>query len=843
VKFFVPEVVQTSIMDCGPASLKAILEGHGVSASYGRLREACQTDVDGTSIDTLEDIALQLGLEAEQVMVPADHVLLDESASLPAIVVVNLPNGFNHFIVAWRRVGRWVQVMDPASGRRWVRADRFLEDIYVHQAEIPVDDLAEWIGSDDFSAALNYRLRAIGCLDTIVADGWRARAALDASLRWLTSLVHSGAIRAGREAATMLPAIYERARTQGRAAIPDAFWTAAPNGDNEMVTLRGAVLVRVPGLGAANAAMGADLARALAEPPPRPWRVLIGLLHDDGLARSAIVAATMAAVLGSVLEALLLRGAMNLGQQLGVVKERLGAVAALVGFLLLLLTLEIPTTWNAARLGRRLETRLRVAFLSKIPRLGDRYLASRPVSDMAERCHAGARVRGLPEVATTALRLVMEIAVTAVGLAWLDRASASLAIVAAMTAVLVTIAFLPSITERDMKMRTHSGALGLFYLDALLGLSPIRTHGAERAVAREHEGLLVEWARSARAIVAAYVTADLAQSLAGSLLAAALLFRYMRGGGDPSGALLLVYWALALPALGQELGVLLRQVPGHRNTLLRLLEPLGAGEEERAEAPSTSIVAATIEFRSVGVVASGHTILESIDLSIEPGEHVAIVGTSGAGKSTLFGLLLGWHRASTGELVTDATRATTAWVDPAVYLWNRPLVDNLLFGAPPNALSKLGRAIGAAELANVLEKLPDGMQTKLGEAGALVSGGEGQRVRLARGLLREDARLVLLDEPFRGLDRDRRRALMTRARTWWKDATLLCVTHDVLETTAFSRVLVVEGGRIVEDGAPADLLARESRYRAMADAETAMLREVWNPASWRSIRLEGGRLR
>jgi ATP-binding cassette subfamily B protein len=209
----------------------------------------------------------------------------------------------------------------------------------------------------------------------------------------------------------------------------------------------------------------------------------------------------------------------------------------------------------------------------------------------------------------------------------------------------------------------------------------------------------------------------------------------------------------------------------------------------------------------------------------------------------LLGLLLGWHRPSTGELVTDATRDTTAWIDPSVYLWNRPLVDNLLFGAPPDAISKLGRAIGAAELASVLEKLPDGMQTKLGEAGALVSGGEGQRVRLARGLLREDARLVLLDEPFRGLDRDRRRALMTRARTWWKGATLLCVTHDVRETTEFSRVLVVEGGRVVEDGAPDDLLACDSRYRAMVDAETAMLRDVWNPEHWRSVRLEDGRLR
>src|SRR4030042_5541173 len=87
-RFFVPEVVQTSAMDCGPATLKALLEGFGIPISYGRLREACQTDVDGTSIDTVEELAVQLGLHAEQIMLPADHIFVPEARALPAIVVV-----------------------------------------------------------------------------------------------------------------------------------------------------------------------------------------------------------------------------------------------------------------------------------------------------------------------------------------------------------------------------------------------------------------------------------------------------------------------------------------------------------------------------------------------------------------------------------------------------------------------------------------------------------------------------------------------------------------------------------------------------------------------------------
>src|SRR5207237_10159456 len=104
-RLLVPEVVQTSAMDCGPASLRCLLAGFGVSVSYGRLREACQTDVDGTSIDTIEEIAGQLGLDASQEMMPADHVLMSESDALPAMVVVSLANGITHFLVIWRCFG------------------------------------------------------------------------------------------------------------------------------------------------------------------------------------------------------------------------------------------------------------------------------------------------------------------------------------------------------------------------------------------------------------------------------------------------------------------------------------------------------------------------------------------------------------------------------------------------------------------------------------------------------------------------------------------------------------------------------------------------------------------
>src|ERR1051325_3177872 len=92
-RWLATEVVQTSAMDCGPAALKCLLEGFRIPVSYGRLREACQTDVDGTSIDTIETGANELGVCAEQVMIPVEHMFLDAEANLPALVVVRQSGG------------------------------------------------------------------------------------------------------------------------------------------------------------------------------------------------------------------------------------------------------------------------------------------------------------------------------------------------------------------------------------------------------------------------------------------------------------------------------------------------------------------------------------------------------------------------------------------------------------------------------------------------------------------------------------------------------------------------------------------------------------------------------
>jgi ATP-binding cassette subfamily B protein len=585
-----------------------------------------------------------------------------------------------------------------------------------------------------------------------------------------------------------------------------------------------------------------------------------------------LMAALFLASAGVIVEALLVRGLFDLSRELSLYTQRLAAMGLLLAFMAGLLLLEWPTKSGVLRMGRRLEARLRIAFMEKIPRLRDRYFQSRPISDMADRSHRVHELRNLPHLGELILKSGFQLVLTTAGIIWLAPSSAPLAVSTAALALAWPLLTQPLITERDLRVQTHGGGLARFYLDAMLGIVAVRTHGAEQSVRREHEGLLVEWVRAGLRLQRALVGVEGVQLLLGFGLAAWILFGHIGQEGEAGAVLLLVYWALNLPLLGEELAHGLRAYPTLRNTTLRLLEPLGALEAdgarpappdarpvaepaakpvaESSSSPSRRGVALFLE--DVHVKAGGHTILDGVNLDVPPGSHIAIVGASGAGKSSLVGLLLGWHRPGHGRLLVDgepmdearleALRRQTAWIDPAVQLWNTSLINNLSYATNGVPGLSLGQTVELADLRDVLKKMPDGLQTRLGEGGSRVSGGEGQRVRFGRTLMQAPPRLVILDEPFRGLDHASRRELLDRARTHWQDATLLCITHDVTDTSRFPRVVVVDRGRIVEDDAPGELMRRRSKYRSLILQEKMIHEKLWGHHGWRRIHLEDGHL-
>jgi ATP-binding cassette subfamily B protein len=897
--FLVPEVIQTSAMDCGPAALKCLLEGFDISVSYGRLREACQTDVDGTSIDTLEEVAIQLGLDAGQVMLPVDHLLLPEFQNLPAIVVVRLPDGMTHFVVAWRRHKYFVQIMDPGTGRRWITHQRFLRELYVHQQPVPATAWRDWAGSEGFVDPLTQRIQMLGVAEPVTHQlvkialanpDWYSLAALDATVRMVDAIVRAEGLTVGKEAELVLERFFKQALTPNtQTNIPLPYWSVQPQEPNNPeefhLLLKGAVLLQVFGRQETVSSseevekteeseevesperLSPDLVAALEEKTTHPGLEIFRLLKKDGLLIPGIlIIALFVATLNVSIETLLFRGLLEIGQSLDLISQRIGAVTALLLFLIGMLVLEFPLASISKRMSRRLETRLRVAFLEKIPRLGDHYFHSRLTSDMTQRAHELRQLRGLPTLGISFIRLLFQILLTVVGVIILNPGNVYIAILATIFAVGISFVTQPILTEQDLVLRTHSGALSRFYLDALLGLTPIRTHGAERAIRREHESLLVKWVQAHFKFHQAHVLIDTVEALGGAGFAVWILFDYVLRGGEASGVLLLFYWTLNLPNLGKSLSDVVQQYPMHRNRVLRLLEPLSAPEENEMVGAKTSdakppkathekLTAAgvTITFENMSVQAGGHTILTNINCTIPAGEHLSIVGSSGAGKSSLVGILLGWYRPATGQVLVDGVplqgqrlidlRRETAWVDPQIQIWNRSLLDNLQYGSQNKETSRISEAIEQADLFGVLEKLPYGLQTLLGEGGGLVSGGEGQRVRLGRSMLHVDARLVILDEPFRGLDREKRRILLTQAREYWPNATLIFISHDVGETQTFKRVLVIENGQVIEDDTPSQLLAQpDSRYRALLEAEEMVRKGFWENPTWRRLWLEKGQL-
>lgn len=881
-RFIVPEVVQVSSMDCGPATLKSVADGFGLDVSFGRLREACQTDRDGTSIDTIEELAVELGLAAEQVLLPADHLSLPEGRCLPAIVVIQLPGGEVHFVVVWRRLGRFFQVMDPSGGRRWVAIERLLDDLYEHVHAVRASSWRAWAGTDEYLDVLRARLRLLGIgaqgeglIETATADAsWRSLAALDASARMTEAAVRSAGLRRGHDALLFLTSLLAQARREsiepvGEAGVvPAAYWPVRPvkgPDDREWLAVRGALMLRFAGV--TPRAVGSGSAFDLDAGRPGPLRRLLGLLREDRVLAPLPMALALAAVsTGVIVEGLVLRSLLEASRMLGAGSERGLILAALIAYAALLVLLELPMTAAGFRAGRSLELRLRVAFLGKITRLGDRYLQSRLISDMVERCHSLYLLRAFPPMAVQLCRSGLTVVVLVAGITWLYPDGVGSVLVIALSAVGAPLAAQSVLAERDLRVRTHSAALGRFYLDGMFGLLAIRSCGAERVVLRQHEAAVTDWVRAGLRLQRAVVVVE----LLGSAVVFGLLFRLLFTlfmASPPGGSLLLVaYWLLLLPAAAQEFASIALQYPAARSTAQRVFEPLDAPESVRParsadRAPEglvavesrSSAAACAIDFDRVTVRVAGHTILENVTLSIARGAHVAVVGPSGAGKTTLLGLLLGWHVASEGqvrvdgepltEMNVDRLRAMTAWVDPSVQIWNQPLLANLSFGNHGSARSAIAAVLADADLEQVVAGLPGGLQSSLGENGAQISAGEGQRVRLGRAFMRPGVRLALLDEPLRGLDGTQRRRLLDRARARWKDATLMCVTHDAAEACHFDRVIVVNGGRIIQDGPPDALLRDDvSWFRAMFEDQESLRSTLDLSTAWRRLRMQGGRL-
>jgi ATP-binding cassette subfamily C protein CydC len=217
-------------------------------------------------------------------------------------------------------------------------------------------------------------------------------------------------------------------------------------------------------------------------------------------------------------------------------------------------------------------------------------------------------------------------------------------------------------------------------------------------------------------------------------------------------------------------------------------------------------------------------VLDGIELSMPQGKKVAIVGASGAGKTTLLNLVQRYWEYSEGnillngvdirELDGEDVRRVMAVISQDTFLFNAPIEDNLRLARPNAVAEEIAEAVRRAQISEFLEGLPKGYKTWVGDQGALVSGGERQRIAIARALLK-DAPILLLDEPTANLDVFTEQQVINAILDAADEKSVLLVTHRLVGMEAMDEIVVLEGGRIVERGKHKELLEKEGRYARM----------------------------
>jgi ATP-binding cassette subfamily B protein len=220
----------------------------------------------------------------------------------------------------------------------------------------------------------------------------------------------------------------------------------------------------------------------------------------------------------------------------------------------------------------------------------------------------------------------------------------------------------------------------------------------------------------------------------------------------------------------------------------------------------------------------GERVLQDFNLHIHAGERVGFVGRSGAGKSTVTSLIQRLYDPDRGHVLIDeqdvakvtqeSLRQSIAVVHQDISLFHRSVLDNLRYGKPGASDEEVFRAAEQARCTEFIEHLPQGYETIVGERGLKLSGGERQRLAIARAFLR-GASIILLDEATSALDTESEQAIQVALARLFTGRTVIAIAHRLSTVNAFDRIVVLDKGRIVEQGSPAELLRQKGAYSSM----------------------------
>ncbi len=498
------------------------------------------------------------------------------------------------------------------------------------------------------------------------------------------------------------------------------------------------------------------------------------------------------------------------------------------------------------RVGQRALRQLALETFTHIHRLSMRYHITRKTGGLSRVIERG--VKGVDFLLRFMLfsigPLILELAMVAVIFAVMFGWQYMAAVIVTITLYVI---FTFRVTEWRVKLRREMNDqdtdANQKAIDSLLNFETVKYFGAETREAQRYDGAMQRYETAAVKTGQSLSFLNCGQSLLITMGLIAVMV--MAAMGVQSGALTVGDFVMVNAYMIQItlplgfLGTVYREI---RQALVDMGEMFGllaqpAEVNDKPGAPPLKITAGEIVFDQVEFgYEESREILKGISLRVGPGETVALVGPSGSGKSTIGRLLFRFYDVTGGavridgqdlrDITQDSLHAQIGVVPQDTVLFNDTVLYNIAYGSPDASREAIYAAARAAKIHDFILSLPDGYQTTVGERGLKLSGGEKQRVGIARTLLKNPP-ILLLDEATSALDTQTERDIQDSLKAMGKGRSVITIAHRLSTIVDADRIIVLEEGRIVEEGRHEALLGKGGRYAAMwarqsADEDTAV---------------------
>jgi len=466
---------------------------------------------------------------------------------------------------------------------------------------------------------------------------------------------------------------------------------------------------------------------------------------------------------------------------------------------------------------------MRLAVYRHLQRLSPRFYARMPLGQIASRINSdvGEIQRVAAEVALAWLGNVLFLVGSVVILVALDPVLFVVTVALLPPAVWALMRYRPRLERSVAAVRDSSANVGSFLVETLQGMKlTVASNAQDREVARltERNDAFVAALMAMRRLT--YLSGGLPGLVLGLGSAVVFLaggYRVISGAITMGTLVAFVAYQMRLVSPIQALMALYTSLATARVSLKRVHEILDTPVEvdEEPDAVGLRDARGEVTFENVGFTHDrGDAVLDDVSLTVQAGERVALVGRSGEGKSTIADLLVRHLDPQRGSIRLDGNdirhvrladlRRWVAVVDQEPFVFHASISDNIRYARPDAVAGEVLDAARSAGLGDLIARLPEGLNTVVGERGRALSAGERQRVAIARALLADPAVLVL-DEATSALDPATESHVLAGYDAVMRNRTTIIITHRLELARRADRVVVLQGGRIVEEGSPDEL--------------------------------------